>query len=79
MNSVLPEPVSFEFDYLARNNESYEKELSLLNDLLADEELLTKKFKMLAQQAEDKEIQQKYERISEQHQGHFNTLYSYLK
>ena len=56
-----------------------EKELSLLNDLLADEELLTKKFKMLAQQAEDKEIQQKYERISEQHLGHFNTLYSYLK
>ena len=56
-----------------------EKELSLLNDLLADEELLTKKFKMLAQQAEDKEIQQKYERISEQHQGHFNALYSYLK
>ena len=31
MNSVLPEPVSFEFDYLARNDESYEKELSLLN------------------------------------------------
>lgn len=55
-----------------------EKELSLLNDLLADEELLTKKFKMLAQQAEDKEIKQKYERISEQHQGHFNALYSHL-
>ena len=56
-----------------------EKELSLLNDLLADEELLTKKFKMLAQQAEDKEIQQKYERISEQHQGHFNALYEQLR
>ena len=56
-----------------------EKELSLLNDLLADEELLTKKFKMLAQQTDDKEIKQKYDRISEQHQGHFNTLYSYLK
>ena len=56
-----------------------EKELSLLNDLLADEELLTKKFKMLAQQTDDKEIKQKYERISEQNQGHFNTLYSYLK
>ena len=55
-----------------------EKELSLLNDLLADEELLTKKFKMLAQQAEDTEIKQKYERISEQHQGHFNALYSHL-
>lgn len=56
-----------------------EKELSLLNDLLADEELLVKKFKMLAQQAQDQEIKNKYERISEQHQGHFNALYSYLK
>ena len=56
-----------------------EKELGLLNDLLADEELLTKKFKMLAQQTDDKEIKQKYERISAQHQGHFNALYSYLK
>ena len=56
-----------------------EKELSSLNDLLADEELLTKKFKMLAQQTDDKEIKQKYVRISEQHQGHFNTLYSYLR
>lgn len=55
-----------------------EKELSVLNDLLADEELLTKKFKMLAQQATDQEIKQKYERISEQHQGHFNALYSHL-
>ena len=56
-----------------------EKELSVVNDLLADEELLTKKFKMLAQQTEDKEIKQKYERISAQNQGHFNALYSYLK
>ena len=56
-----------------------EKELSALNDLLADEDLLTKKFKMLASQTQDPEIKQKYERISEQHQGHFNTLYSYLK
>ena len=56
-----------------------EKELSALNDLLADEELLTKKFKMLASETQDQEIKQKYERISEQHQGHFNALYSYLK
>ena len=55
-----------------------EKELSVVNDLLADEELLTKKFKMLAQQAQDQEIKEKYERISEQQQGHFNALYSYL-
>lgn len=56
-----------------------EKELALLNELLNDEQLLTKKFKMLASQAQDQEIKQKYERISEQHQGHFNALYAHLK
>lgn len=56
-----------------------EKELSLLGDLLADEQLLTKKFKMLASQTQDTEIKQKFERISEQHQGHFNALYAHLK
>ena len=56
-----------------------EKELSLLNDLLTDEELLTKKFKMLASQTQDTEIKQKFEKISEQHQGHFNALYAHLK
>ncbi len=56
-----------------------EKELSALNDLLADEELLVKKFKMLASLTEDAEIKKKYERISEQHQGHFNALYRYLQ
>ncbi len=56
-----------------------EKELSIIGDLLGDEELLTKKFKMLASQTQDAEIKEKYERISEQHQGHYNTLYSYLK
>lgn len=56
-----------------------EKELSALNDLLADEELLTKKFSMLAKTTDDTEIRQKYEQISKQHQGHFNALYEYLK
>lgn len=56
-----------------------EKELSALNDLLADEELLTKKFSMLAQQTNDMEIKQKFEQISQKHQGHFNALYEYLK
>ena len=56
-----------------------EKELSALNDLLADEELLTKKFKMLVSNNQDPEIRQKYERISEQHQGHFNALYEQLR
>ena len=56
-----------------------EKELSLLGDLLTDEQLLTKKFKMLAAQTPDTEIKQKFERISEQHQGHYNALYAHLK
>ena len=56
-----------------------EKELSTLQDLLSDEELLVKKFQMLAQQSEDAEVKAKYERISMQHQGHFNALYAYLQ
>ena len=56
-----------------------EKELALLGDLLTGEQLLTKKFKMLAEQTQDQEIKQKYESISEQHQGHFNALYQHLK
>lgn len=56
-----------------------EKELSALNDLLTDEELLTKKFKMLASHTQDQEIRQKFERIAEQHQGHFNALYEQLR
>ena len=56
-----------------------EKELAALNDLLADEELLVKKFKMLASHTNDEEIKKKYERISQQHQGHFDALYVHLK
>ena len=56
-----------------------EKELSALNEALADEELLVKKFKMLASCAQDEEVKKKFERISDQNQGHFNALYSHLK
>lgn len=56
-----------------------EKELSALNELLTDEELLTKKFSMLAKQTDDAEIKQKFEQISQKHQGHFNSLYDFLK
>lgn len=56
-----------------------EKELALISDLLTDEELLTKKFKMLASHTQDQEIKEKYERISEQHQGHYNALYAHLQ
>lgn len=56
-----------------------EKELSSLHDLLSEEELLIKKFKMLAEQTTNQEIKNKFEEISKKHQGHFNTLYSQLK
>ena len=45
-----------------------EKELSVLNDLLTEEDLLIKKFQMLAEHTE----------ISQKHQGHFNSLYAQL-
>ena len=56
-----------------------EKELGTINDLISEEGLLVKKFQMLAQQTEDSEIKQKYERISNQHQGHLNALYAPLQ
>ena len=56
-----------------------EKELSGLQDLLNDEVLLTKKFQMLAEHAQDPEIKQQYMAISAKHQEHFNRLYSQLK
>ena len=55
-----------------------EKELSTIQDLLSEEELLVKKFKMLAEQAQDAEVKEKYESISQKHQGHFNALYAHL-
>lgn len=55
-----------------------EKELSMLNDSLSEEERLVKTYKMLAEHTQDQEIRDKFTRISEQHQGHFNELYSLL-
>lgn len=55
-----------------------EKELSALNDLLTEEELLVKKFKMLSEHSQDQEVKSKMTEISNQHQGHFNALYSLL-
>lgn len=55
-----------------------EKELSALNDLLSEEELLIKKFNMLAQHTDDEEIKSQFMDISKKHQGHFNELYAQL-
>ena len=53
-----------------------EKELSTLKVLLADEDLLVKKFQMLAEHAEDATLKAKMTEISDKHQEHFNELYS---
>ena len=55
-----------------------EKELSSINELLDAEELLVKKFQMLAGHATDADVKNKMEEISKRHQSHFNRLYQYL-
>lgn len=59
-------------------NQISEKELLALNDMLGEEELLIKKFKMLANHAEDQEIKDKFMEISDRHQKHFDVLYKQL-
>lgn len=54
------------------------KELSALQDLLSEEELLIKKFQMLAEHSKDAEIKQQFNDIANKHQGHFNELYAQL-
>ena len=49
-----------------------EKELSSIKDSLSEEELLVKKYQMLA------ELKEKMTSIADKHQGHFNQLYSKL-
>ena len=55
-----------------------EKELASIQELLADEDLLVKKFKMLAEHAQDDKVRSKMMEISDKHQKHFNELYSKL-
>lgn len=55
-----------------------EKELSTIKDLLSEEELLVKKFQMLAEHAEETGLKSKMQDISKKHQGHFNELYQKL-
>lgn len=55
-----------------------EKELSQIKDLLSEEELLVKKFQMLAEHAKTQELKTKMTDISNKHQGHFNELYAKL-
>ena len=55
-----------------------EKELNTIKDLLSSEELLVKKFKMLAEHAEKPELRNQMESIAQKHQGHLNELYNKL-
>lgn len=55
-----------------------EKELSTIKDLLSEEELLVKKFQMLAEHAQTQQLKNKMEDIAQKHQGHFNELYQKL-
>lgn len=56
-----------------------EKELSSIQDILSQEELLIKKFKNLSNQCEDEEIKDKLMNISDRHQKHFNSIYAQLR
>ena len=53
-------------------------ELSVIQDLLNEEELLVKKFTMLANHSQDETVKQQMLDIAQKHQGHFNGIYSYL-
>ena len=59
-------------------NQLSDKELSALNDLLSGEELLIKKFQMLAEHSDDTEVKAKFTEISNEHKEHFRSLYSQL-
>lgn len=55
-----------------------EKELASIQEILADEDLLVKKFQMLAEHAQDEQLKSKMLEISDKHQKHFNQIYSKL-
>ena len=55
------------------------KELMALQDQIADEQVITKKYRTMARQCSDPTIRQKLESIASQHQRHFDTLMSHLK
>ncbi len=54
------------------------KELAALDDQLAQEQVLIKKYRMYAQQLSDVQLKAKCEQIATEHQNHYNTLMSYL-
>ena len=62
-------------EFIKSNNGSLDnKELSAINDCLKEEELLVKKFKMLAEHAEDDKVKNCFKEISDKHQGRISFL-----
>lgn len=54
------------------------KELTAIEDQLAIEDNIIKKYKMYAQSSQDQQIKTKCEEIAGKHQIHFNTLMGHL-
>ena len=55
------------------------KELSAINELLAGEAHLVKKFQVLAESTTNPELKAQFTDISNKHQQHFNSVYEYLQ
>lgn len=55
------------------------KELSALEDQLAGEEILVKKYRTFSNRCTDANLKNKCSSIADTHQRHFNTLLGYLK
>ncbi len=56
-----------------------EKELMALEDQLAREQVLTKKYRMFANECKDAQLKATCNQIADKHQQHFNTLMGYLQ
>lgn len=54
------------------------KELSAIEDQLAQEEILVKKYKLMSEQCTDPAIKNQMETFSSKHQSHYNKLLSFL-
>jgi rubrerythrin len=55
------------------------KELSALEDQLNYEKLMIKKYNSFSDQCSDPQLKSKCKQIAQQHQQHYNRLFSYLQ
>ncbi|MDL2215507.1 ferritin-like domain-containing protein [Ruminococcaceae bacterium OttesenSCG-928-N02] len=54
------------------------KELTFLQDQLANEQLMVKKYTMYAQQVGDAALKKKCKSIAQKHQDHYDKLFKHL-